>query len=430
MGHKYSHSLTPDSTPSKTTRSPGNDTSAGLNTGTSASAMGTVRSNRPAWNSSTRVEPDERTRTSKSRRPSVTSSSSPFHHQTSEDGSVSRPTIPSTPSYRRSISRASLASSRPWSPVTSSASAASTAQSSLNQSLSSFYRPPSRAQTPGLGLGVSPRMRPKTPSHIPAPVKSHWRSMSASPSPAKGWDGDDDEGFSTSIMQRAFSPTSSSFAHRARTPSGHPPRPPSRSMIPVPSVQVSGASRPGTSMSNYGRSESAMSFRGAATTPRPSLVHQSLSQGAKAPPSSFKESVSGAPRMSLSRPPSRSSAATPSSHLLSGQGPLHPYIPLSSKDPLDTALAAVANSLSHSLLIERLDPPLKRPPGEGEEVKAQYAFTISVEGGGVIGRKIVWCKLTTLGRGTGEKRKVMCRVGGGWQDLQVYIASRQAQAGL
>lgn len=370
--HKYSHSLTPDSSPSKKTDSNNN----------------TVKISRPAWNSSTKVEDEHRTSTVKAgsqRRASHFGVRAPDDHSPMSS-------VTGTP-YRRSVSRSSMASSRPWSPVTSSVS---TAQSSTNQPLASLYRPPSRSQVQDPNLNVSPRARPTTPSHIPHPSGSHWRSMSASASHS-AWD--DDEG-TTSIMQRAFS------TDRAQTPNGgHPPRPPSRSMIPVPSVQISGASRPTSAMSNY-RPESSMSFRGSAirmqtpdahrTTPRPSLIQPRL------PPSSFKDSST--PRTPLSRPPSRSGAATPNHD---GKGPVHVYVPYNLKDPLDAEVAAVANSISHGLLIERVDPPLRSAPREGEEVRAQYAFSNH------LARKVVNCKLTTLARRENVTKKVMCRVGGG-----------------
>ncbi|KAI0073529.1 hypothetical protein K474DRAFT_1603230 [Panus rudis PR-1116 ss-1] len=380
--HKYSHSLTPDSSPSSRR----------------IEALSTGSVSRPAWNSSTRVEDDERARTVKPstpRRPSVI--------RRSEDV----PPVPGASPYKRSVSRSSMASSRPWSPVTSSVSTAYSSNAHLP-----LFRPPSRTQTPGLPL--TPRTRPKTPSHIPAPSK-HWRSLSGSPS--DNWD-DDMDGMTT-MMQRAFSPT------RSHTPSSHPPRPPSRSMIPVPSVQISSASRPGSAMSQY-RPDSSMSFRSPSvmrelsgdmsamrTTPRPTL------SGARLPPSSYKDS--SAPRTPTSRPPSRTGASTPSE---SNAGrPLHLYVPANSKDPLDAEVAKVVNNIPHALLIERVDPPLRTIPKEGEEVRAQYAVS------NALSRKVITCKLTTLSRGGSRgtsTKKVMCRVGGGWQDLHLYILNRQA----
>jgi len=108
--------------------------------------------------------------------------------------------------------------------------------------------------------------------------------------------------------------------------------------------------------------------------------------------------------------------------------PLHEYIPGNNYDPLDVEVAAVVNSIAHGLLVERVDPPLKKSqiPKEGEEIKAQYAFS------NALSRKVVTCRLTTLTRSgrtggdAGMTKKVMCRVGGGWQDLSHYILNRQA----
>lgn len=362
--HKHSQSLTPDSSPARRTES----------------LMSTMKGNRPAWNSSTRVADDEaRAATLKGGSQRRASNAG---IRTSEDHS----SVSSTP-YKRSVSRSSMGSSRPWSPVTSSVS---TAQSSTNQPLAALYRPPSRSQTPS--LAISPRARPTTPSHIPRPsLGGHWRSISSSQSQMSDWD---EEGL-TSMMQRAFSPT------RCQTPSQHPPRPPSRSMIPVPSVQIQGASRPSSAMSNYARPDSAMSFRGGdalRSTPRPSVI-----QTRGVPPSAFKDS--SAPRTPHSRPPSRTGAATPS---VDGKGyPVHVYVASNPKDPLDNEVAAIANAISHSLLIERVDPPLRAPPREGEEIRAQYAFS------NTLARKVVTCKLTTMARREHITKKVMCRVGGG-----------------
>ncbi|KAI8996439.1 hypothetical protein BD414DRAFT_455164 [Trametes punicea] len=382
--HKYSQSLTPESSPASKR----------------IEANTTVKS-RPAWNISTRVEQEDKTGTIKKspRRPSI----SGLPRSSSDD----IPPVP--PLYKRSLSRSSMASSRPWSPVTSSVS---TAQSSTTPF--SVYRPPSRSHTPGPPSAVpnatiSPRARPKTPSHIPAPSKSHFRSMSAA--------GDVSP---TSLMQRAMSPSRALSPTQSVT--GIPMRPPSRSMIPIPSVHVSSASRPGTAMSY--RPDSAMSFHAAAqraqtpenplrTTPRPSILQTRL------PPSSFRESVS--PRTPSSRPASRAGAATPAKDV-SLDGPVHIYTPANPKDPLDAEVAAVVNSIPHGLLVERVDPPLKQIPKEGEEIRAQYAFS------NVLGRKVVTCKLTTMARSgaKGTSKKVMCRVGGGWQDLQLYIMTRQS----
>ncbi|GAW00474.1 hypothetical protein LENED_001997 [Lentinula edodes] len=136
------------------------------------------------------------------------------------------------------------------------------------------------------------------------------------------------------------------------------------------------------------------------------------------PPSSFRD---GSSSRAPSRSTSRAGASTPSG--TSGL-PTYEYVPGNNKDPLDVEVAFIVNSIAHGLLIERVDPPIKRVPGENEEVKAQYAFS------NALSRKVVTCKLTTLTRsgksGTMTTKKVMCRVGGGWQDLTHYILSRQA----
>ncbi|EMD38935.1 hypothetical protein CERSUDRAFT_112643 [Gelatoporia subvermispora B] len=391
--HKHSLSLTPETSPSAH--------KAELNSST--------LKGRPVWNSSTKVESEDRGGTVKS--PTHRRVSAPLYRY-SED-------IPPLPSlngpYMRSVSRSSVASSRPWSPVTSSVS---TAHSSIMGV--SMYRPPSRTQTPG--LPTSPRNRPKTPSHIPVPAM-HFRSMSTEP---QDWE---DRSPTTSLMQRAFSPTRTVSMDRAQTPGSGPtpPRPPSRSMIPIPSVHVSSASRPSSAMSNY-RPDSAMSFRGAAAraqtperllrsagTPRPSILHS------RAPPSSFRDAPAPRTPGSGSRPSSRAGAATPS---LDGKGPLHVYV-AHPKDPLDAEVAAIVNSISHGLLVERIDPPLRGSPRENEEIRAQYAFS------NAIARKVVTCKLTTLARSSakgrdGVTKKVMVRVGGGWQDLHIYVMNRQS----
>ena len=127
--------------------------------------------------------------------------------------------------------------------------------------------------------------------------------------------------------------------------------------------------------------------------------------GVKVPPSSYRD---GLTTRTPSRAVSRAGAYTPSL-----DGPANMYVPGNPKDPLDTEFAAVVNAIPHGLLIERVDPPLKTIPKEGEEIRASYAFSSSLS------RKVVTCRLTTLtrsGRSGGENtmtKKVMCRVGGG-----------------
>lgn len=446
LGHKYSQSLTPDSTPSS--RMPDQDAN------TTIKLKASTPSKQP-WNSSTRVDENQRLR-----RPSVVTSHRP-------EGVSHPPPVP----HQRSVSRSSMASSRPWSPITSSVSTAGSTNPTPQ-------RPPSRARTPGL-MSTSPRARPTTPSCIPGPSRPHFRNFSDAP-----WD---DSEPTTSLMQRALSPDHS--PPRATTPGGTRlpgPRPPSRSMIPAPVFHILSPSRPGSTLSNYrdhdidegaSPTHSHTSFRSAALRAQtPELMMRLRAQAvpfygsisarsgstgssvnnspralrpsasAKLPPSSFREASTSSSMTLGQRTPSR-----PSSRLGdfgNGANPTFVYTPGNPRDPLDAEVAAIVNSIAHGLLIERVDPPLRAIPREGEEIRAQYAFSNS------LARKTVTCRLTTLSRAgaKGETstatKKVMVRVGGGkqviefcctapswtdglflvtgWQDLQLYMLNRSA----
>jgi len=424
-GHRHTASLTPESSP-VANRIDQNTT-----------IKGWLNPNRQPWNSSTKVEDDERFGLGKSPRPSVGAGLPARADYISSSYSP----------YQRSVSRSSMASSRPWSPVTSSASTAPSSYTPLplqrppsrTYPSSSFGRPPSRSQTPSFsnspGAAATPRPRPKTPSHIPAPVRGEdWHDWSANRTDVS-WDDDDDNDenhLPTTLMQRAFSPTQ--YSARCETPGGTRlpgPRPPSRSMIPAPTFQFSSPSRPGSVMSDYSRAESPLglstassSLRSGADVTVRSRAHtatlfQTQQRGVGAsspgpgqgytaktarpshyrvpPPSSFRETPS------VSRAPSRADR----------EQITFTYIPGNPRDPLDVEVAAVANALAHGLLVERVDPPLRVVPKEGEEIRAQYVITNS------IARKVVTCRLTTLSRANGKSegsslsKKVMVRVGGG-----------------
>lgn len=415
-GHKYSHSLTPESTPSSRVLDQDANTTIKVKT---------ITPTKQRWNSSTRVDEDHRPR-----RPSVVTP-----HRLEGIQPVP-PLPPGTSPNQRSVSRSSMASSRPWSPIMSSVSTAASTNPTHPP------RPPSRS-TPGL-KATSPRTHPKTPSHIPTPSRSHLRALSDPPS--------DDSEPTTTLMQRAFSPDYS--PPRATTPGGTRlpgPRPPSRSMIPAPVFHVLSPSRPGSTLSNYrdhdkdGRAsptQSHRSFRASALraqTPEATLrlraqavpFYGSISVGSgssssnnnnspramrsltntRLPPSSFREASSSSSTPLTQRTPSR-----PSSRLSDFSSAAHPtwvYTPGNTRDPLDAEVATIVNSIAHGLLIERVDPPLRMIPREGEEIRAQYAFSNS------LARKTVTCRLTTLSRAgaKGEPstatKKVMVRVGGG-----------------
>ncbi|KAE9388569.1 hypothetical protein BT96DRAFT_968072 [Gymnopus androsaceus JB14] len=379
--HKYSQSLTPDSSP--------------RNVRVDLTLQN--RSNKQPWNSSTKVEDAtiKATSTLSKRAPSAVGM---------YDGTSS---VNSSGQYRRSLSRTSMASSRPWSPLTSSVS--------TNQSSNPYppplpsFRPPSRAQTPSRApsrartpgaTSTTPRPRPKTPTRIPAPSD---KLKSIAGKSDAGWD--DDE----SLSGRAFSPTHSIVS----TPGGghaHPPRPPSRSMIPVPTFQLSSPSRPGSSMSIRARSES------------PSMAFKAYAARSQTPESALKARAQQVPVYQGTL--GRSSNARPSLPPSSFRDGASASGSRNDKDPLDVEVAFVVNSIAHGLLVERVDPPLKKIPSDNEEIKAQYAFS------NALSRKVVTCKLTTLTRsgksGMMTTKKVMCRVGGGWQDLSHYILNRQA----
>ncbi|KAG6868958.1 hypothetical protein C0993_007172 [Termitomyces sp. T159_Od127] len=390
-GHKYSQSLTPDTSP------------LFVKADSSTVKLRVTPPPKQRWNSSTKVEQESASKGTPPKRPP--SATGTYATQ----GDIP-PVPPLGAAYRRSISRASMVSSRPWSPVTST----STTQSSQPTHFP-IFRPASRAQTPAgsrgvtPGLGTTPRRRPKTPSHIPQPSKQLHTTSSF----------EDNEEDDSPDLQRAFSPTLSMISSGFM---GHPPRPPSRSMIPVPNLQFSTPSRPSSSMSFR---SSAVRAQTPESTLRANAQRIALFSGTparkgarpsgvtKLPPSSFKDSsASRAP----SRPGSRNGAYTPNLEM-------HEYVPSNPKDPLDAEVAAIANSTAHSLLIERLDPPLRTIPKPGEEVKARYAFTNSLS------RKELTLRLTTLtrpgkvGEDTTSTKRVMCRIGGGTSLLLFKLLS-------
>ncbi|KAH6915928.1 hypothetical protein BKA70DRAFT_1139835 [Coprinopsis sp. MPI-PUGE-AT-0042] len=479
-GHKPSQSLTPDSSPrigkldNASTSNLAKATYASLGKGRASVPQGAVTPGgtlKPNWNGSTKVEDTNGTiRVTSGRHSRPPSASGMYKSFSSIAGYEDVPPVPilnqtGTP-YRRSLSRASMASSRPWSPIGSSQS---TSQSSSippmpisnNSSMASHSRmpsrPPSRAQTPSrsasraasYGTAITPRARPKTPSHIPTP-SLNLRSASSNAAMDGGpWSpGSDSRPFSPAFSTSGMSSTG--------TPGGnlHPPRPPSRSMIPIPKVHLSASSPGGRSTSSMSHIPGGYNRAGAesptflmsqfkaasrrAQTPDMFTVGRSVSATTpgrqslgRLPPSSYKEGSTYSP----SRPSSRTSMHDNSSKLsLSNGNEFFEYVVGNPLDPLDVEVGNVVNSIPHGLVIERVDPHLRKAPKEGEEVKAQYAFS------NAFGKKIVSCRLTTLTRatrassegGVGEKprvtmvttKKVMCRVGGGWQDLGIYLMNR------
>lgn len=96
-------------------------------------------------------------------------------------------------------------------------------------------------------------------------------------------------------------------------------------------------------------------------------------------------------------------------------------------DALDVHVAAIANGLGVSL--ERLDPPLPRgmrlEEGPGKDNRTKYE----------IGGKVVMCRLLELHRPAGsagaragtKAKKILVRVGGGWQDLEQWLLNLLGQ---
>ncbi|KAG8966704.1 hypothetical protein FRC03_011452 [Tulasnella sp. 419] len=313
-------------------------------------------------------------------------------------------------------------------------------------------RPASRAHSSLGGAMATPRARPKTPSLIPTP---HTKYLGVFGSSTSSHGSDDGLMPPTSILQRAFTPSPSiSPSHPVNGSGTMHARRPSASRLPVPVFHASNSRAPSPAMSNYYSVSPSSSAAPSAvssvirpqtpdSSPRPkSRTHHQVSasiatsrpslrpSSSKGPPSSFKESSSWTPpartppsshTRTPSRAQSRAGAATP------GADPKvpHLYIPTSPHDPLDNEIAKIVNSISHGLMFERVDPPLKSPPKSGEEVSAQYAVSNTLT------RKTLPCRLRiNTNRAGVESKKVMCRVGGGWMDLSTYLTSKANGAGL
>lgn len=512
-GHKHSQSATPGSSPQVNEDSTGNQRS--YFDSASASTYGRSRTSlapgttppslagRPTWNSSTKVSGGDEKRTPAKGTPSRPGSRPPsstgMYNSHSGQGDIPPvpPLVLGTPG-RRSLSRASMTSGRPWSPISSSYSSSqnhgpppplsfsstlSGSSSRYNTPSGASSRPPSRARTPsrngnlGFGTSTTPKPLPKTPSGKPLTGRSA----------SVGNKVDMFSSESTGDLSPTFSSTGSVGGGGGAGVPYHPPRPPSRSMIPVPTVHVSGTSpgRASSSMSHVGygyagragsesptmrmlskgvgamspfkvnarRSQTPDMFMmrsvSAATGGASASGTGSLSRAAKLPPpSSFRDGVgSGSGSASgsggsASRPGSRSGLygdANLGASTATLTGPLHEYVVENPRDPLDVEVGRVVNGIAHGMKVERVDPPLKKVPKEGEEVKAQYSLS------NALGTKVVTCRLSTMTRATKVKagtdeaggsqkdvvklittKKVMCRVGGGWQDLGLYISNRQA----
>ncbi|GAA5926812.1 uncharacterized protein JCM15063_000376 [Sporobolomyces koalae] len=322
-----------------------------------------------------------------------------------------RPSVAGTPRNGRNSSMGLRASSR----------------LSMNSSLSRSYNG-ARPVSPAFSDASSAiRERPMTPSRIPRP-SSVIRPRSTTP--YSHYDGPDN----TSIMQRmASSPSttnSAMTANRSRPPvapsrysmsrSTGPPRSSSASLLPT----VGGLSPP-----------RAVSPAPSATSSSSRIAHRE--PGLRPRPVSRLSSTTNpklggqtTPRASMARPVSslaydRAGALSP---LPNGDSTATAYCP-NPLDPLDLAVADIVNSLPLALYVERVEPALTRAQAAQVELfSARYVFSLSPLQDQ---RKAVLLKLVDrVGpRAKKGERKVLARVGGGWQDLESHCFSLIARAG-
>lgn len=356
--------------------------------------------NKPRWNISTK-RPDEKETLRESHlsvlRPSLGGYGTPSRSLT--PGASERQSV----SGRRSSSRMSLSQSQ-----------------SFGRGSIGGNRAPSPAFSNFSDASSYARERPMTPSQIPAPSPSTSSRFHASGA-FSSLLGDEEP---TSLLQRAMSPTPSTSAppHLSLSPS--PTRPtPSPSRLPTPSSSSLHPPR-GVSPS---LSSTSSTYLARGQTPEPRLMAQANRLSFVRAPHSrppltstpSRDSTStpkGSRRPSLSRPPS-SLSFRPSTQTTSAP-PSQPYSP-NPLDPLDQHVAAVVNSLPILLYVERLDPPVTRATaGEDANLSARYLLAL----GTLDQRRAILCKLVDrVGpRGMKGAKKVLVRVGGGYQDLEAY----------
>lgn len=308
----------------------------------------------------------------------------------------------------------------------------------------------SRPQTPH---GSAVRKRPTSPSNIPGPIEIDIGPPSLQRTLATPVHG-------PPSLQAALSPPANDSPEQLSFLTPPKARRASHSRIPAPMFRPSRPTSPSASTSSYfpdGSASPSTMFMSAAASPigptspspfntfGPSLstgpfyaAGQNQSQSTlpsplrppgrpRAPPSSYRGAT---PMPTTSRSQSRpSSRASDSGRRTSLDRPAQSsstadltYIP-HPKDPLDVELAKVANSIVHGFHIARVTPVV---PGiaQGPEASAQYAFTNPV------GRKVLACKLVVVEKsaprgsldGVQQQKRVICRVGGGWESLGAFLA--------
>lgn len=246
---------------------------------------------------------------------------------------------------------------------------------------------------------------------------------------------------SSSLMQRALSPTPSTSGQTAVSSVGG-----TRRQSHIPRLSVSGTSQTNTPLHSPGRRESAV------FTPEPMIQSRAARASALYGGSGRRcLALPGMPTSSASqlrqqRTSSNSDALSTSGRRSSmlatapvrspyEEGEAGPYMP-NMIDPLDTEVADIVNSQPFFVFCKAVDPPLTKAAAAAQtagERMARYTF-------GSRSEKPVTCKLVE--RGAGKGRKVLCRVGGGesrelfarvqltfivvWQDLAVHLLNQQA----
>jgi hypothetical protein len=141
---------------------------------------------------------------------------------------------------------------------------------------------------------------------------------------------------------------------------------------------------------------------------------RSSAASSRTAPSAWKEQHNLRPPSSVSNI-SRSGAMTP----LPPTTIRKRFVP-NPLDLLDVELAKVLESTPNDVIVERLDPPLRRGQRHQGEWTAQYAFT-----SGRHGRQVFPSRLLELHKPRsgleGKTRKIMVRTEGLWRDLRLVL---------
>ena len=169
-----------------------------------------------------------------------------------------------------------------------------------------------------------------------------------------------------------------------------------------------------------------MSFRGQLLTPEPTLRAQAARINNWQRPSLSSSNTSPVrPPRATARPSFGGGKATPRPSVVSPTasqvGDTGPY-KSNPFDQLDLEIGRIVNAQTLHLPIERVDLPLTRLAGLAQtpaEWTARYHF------GSTTG-KPTQCKLVERERGGVKQRKVMCKIAGGWQELESLLLNMQA----